>query len=279
MSVALTSVERINALKQGIEATTGETYADLTAGVQALKNGYGQGGGGGTEEIENIIDESGVLDSTDGTVTDKVEKLIDRAKDEKIWYEQFKNNGFATSSTYGLFNNYQGATLPRIDVSKFYTMAYFCGNAVNLERIDFYLNSGLATTFFNAFRQAYSLKYIKGVNTSKAQIVTSMFYNSTALEEIEEPLDFSSVSSINNQSSCFNGTNSLAEVRFVAESIKWSITIPSPVLSDESIQSIIDGLADLTGGTAQTLTLHATVKAKLTETQLATITGKNWSVA
>lgn len=41
------SVERINALKSGIEAKTGETYADLTAGVQALVDGYGQGGGGG----------------------------------------------------------------------------------------------------------------------------------------------------------------------------------------------------------------------------------------
>lgn len=44
MSISLESVERINALKNGIEAVTGESYEDLTAGVQALKNGYGQGG-------------------------------------------------------------------------------------------------------------------------------------------------------------------------------------------------------------------------------------------
>lgn len=40
------SVDRINALKSGIEAKTGETYTDLTDGVQALMDGYGQGGGG-----------------------------------------------------------------------------------------------------------------------------------------------------------------------------------------------------------------------------------------
>ncbi len=40
------SVDRINALKSGIESKTGETYTDLTAGVQALVDGYGQGGGG-----------------------------------------------------------------------------------------------------------------------------------------------------------------------------------------------------------------------------------------
>lgn len=40
------SVDRINALKSGIESKTGETYTDLTAGVQALVDGFGQGGGG-----------------------------------------------------------------------------------------------------------------------------------------------------------------------------------------------------------------------------------------
>lgn len=35
---------------------------------------------GGTEEIENLIDQSGVLDSTDETVTvtEKVEQLVDK---------------------------------------------------------------------------------------------------------------------------------------------------------------------------------------------------------
>lgn len=44
MSITLESIERINALKNGIEAVTGESYEDLTSGVQALKNGYGQSG-------------------------------------------------------------------------------------------------------------------------------------------------------------------------------------------------------------------------------------------
>lgn len=40
------SVDRINTLKSGIESRTGETYADLTEGVQALMDGFGQGDGG-----------------------------------------------------------------------------------------------------------------------------------------------------------------------------------------------------------------------------------------
>lgn len=46
MSVELESAARLNALKQGIEAKTGETYPDLTGGVNALIAGFGQGGGG-----------------------------------------------------------------------------------------------------------------------------------------------------------------------------------------------------------------------------------------
>lgn len=52
----------------------------------------------------------------------------------------------------------------------------------------------------------------------------------------------------------------------------------SSLLSDESIQSVINALKDLTGATAQTLTLHATVGAKLTDAQKATITAKNWTL-
>ena len=72
----------------------------------------------------------------------------------------------------------------------------------------------------------------------------------------------------------------LESFRVVPKTIKVSFSVNRCYAIDaDTIQSIIDGLFDLTGGTAQTLTLHAEVKAKLTETQLATITGKNWTIA
>lgn len=52
----------------------------------------------------------------------------------------------------------------------------------------------------------------------------------------------------------------------------------SSALDDETVQSIIDALADLTGSTAQTLTLHPTVGAKLTQTQKDAIAAKNWTL-
>ena len=52
----------------------------------------------------------------------------------------------------------------------------------------------------------------------------------------------------------------------------------SDLLSDASVQSVIDHLKDLTGATAQTITFHADVGAKLTDAQKATITAKSWTL-
>jgi hypothetical protein len=98
------------------------------------------------------------------------------------------------------------------------------------------------------------------------------------LKRIEgQPFNFSGVTGFSGFS---NYANKVEYFRVVPNTIKVSFDIKHwSKLDDETIQSVIDGLADLTGGTAQTLTLHADVKAKLTEAQLATITGKNWTVA
>ena len=103
------------------------------------------------------------------------------------------------------------------------------------------------------------------------------FQNRTDLQTIIGEIDLTGCT---NCSNAFYNCFALENVAFVQGSISKSISFSnSSLLSDAAIQSIIDGLADLTDGTAQVLTLHATTKAKLTETQLATITQKNWSVA
>ena len=104
------------------------------------------------------------------------------------------------------------------------------------------------------------------------------FMDSTRLKYIRGVIDLSNVVSTANTNNMFRYDGMLEEVRFKPLSIKIDLKIPSSVLSADSIQSIADGLADLTGQTAQTLTLHATVGAKLTDAQKATITAKNWTL-
>lgn len=233
--------------------------------------------GGGTEEIENIIDQSGVLDSTDGTATEKVEQVVDLAQWEQVWYEASER----MVSAQALFKTYQGKTLPRTNLISATSLNDFMSNNDSIadsdckvEYIDYYLDTKKCGSFSGCFRNCYNLKWLVGINTSNATNVSGMFLMCSALETIQRPLDFSKVTNTN---AMFNGANAIKNISFVENSIKKSITIWSPVLSDESIQSIIDGLA--TVETAQTLTLHADVKAKLTQTQLDTITNKNWNLA
>ena len=107
--------------------------------------------------------------------------------------------------------------------------------------------------------------------------VQGTFSTCSNLIEIKGVIDFSKVASLLN---VFTVCAKLKEVTFLKNNLYKDIQFAqSPLLSDRSIQSIIDGLADLTGGTAQTITLHADVKAKLTESQISQITSKNWTLS
>lgn len=99
------------------------------------------------------------------------------------------------------------------------------------------------------------------------------FYGLTVLDGT--PLDCSSATS-----DIYVNAVELEEVRFAPGGIKRCLRCnASPYLSDASIQSIIDGLADLTGSAAMTLYLHADVGAKLTDAQKSAISAKNWTLA
>ena len=108
-----------------------------------------------------------------------------------------------------------------------------------------------STRFYNVFNYSRSLKTIDKIISAETTPFDRSFQGLGALEEIR-----------------FEGTiNSLLEIH------------ESPLLSNESVQSIIDHLKDLTGATAKTLTFHADVKAKMTQAQKDAISAKNWTLA
>ena len=107
-----------------------------------------------------------------------------------------------------------------------------------------------ATRFYYVFNYSRNLKTIDKVISAETTPYNSSFYDLRALEEIR-----------------FEGTIGVA----------LDIAL-SPLLSNASVQSIIDALKDLTGATAQTLTFHATVGAKLTQEQKDAVSAKNWTL-
>ena len=96
-----------------------------------------------------------------------------------------------------------------------------------------------------------------------------------ALEIVDGlPLDFSSNT---NAITAFSRCYALTEFRVVPNTINKNFNIiHSNLLSTETIQSIIDGLADLNDSDIQTLSLHSTVLDRLTDEQYEQIFAKNW---
>lgn len=219
------------------------------------------------DEIGKLIDDSGVLNSTSGTTTAKVEQLIDLSKEEKMWIALTESKNKANY----FFSGITAPKLPKTNFINATDFTSFCDSA-NIQEIDYYINSCKGTGFVNAFYLCKA-KTIKGINLESATGVNNMF-RSALVETIEEPLNFSKVTSFGTP---FWQCSTIINISFVKESIHYSFPIAhTSKLSAESIQSIIDGLA--TVDTTQTLTLHSSVVDKLTDEQLEIIANKNWTV-
>lgn len=248
------------------------------------------------ELIETLIDNSGALDSTEGTATEKVEKLIDKAEELGFFMliinanQLFqKAHSFPTKAIVNLPNAINAReTFANWIMSPIPVVEEITVNAPNITEADrtFWQSWGVEKIILNlsdkcqkltiTFTYARDVKEI--VLNFPTQNITSYsqtFSLCSALEKIVGVLDFSSTTNVNMM---FNGCPNLKDVTFEPNTLSISISLAqSSKLTSESIQSVIDGLATVT--TAQTLTLHADVKARLTQTQLDTISGKNWNLA
>lgn len=108
----------------------------------------------------------------------------------------------------------------------------------------------------------------------KPSACSCMFDGCSSLKEVRL-LNFDKITVANYQNYIFRNCKALVEVRFVATTIHWSISFAdSPLLSTESVQSIIDGLATVT--TAQTITFNKAVA--LSDEQKQIINEKGWTL-
>lgn len=123
-------------------------------------------------------------------------------------------------------------------------------------------------------------KFTLEMDTSRVKNFSQAFshiQNTTDGVEIVGELDFTSATNVDN---AFQASTGVKEIRLKKGTLSISISLQyCGKLSADSIQSIIDGLSNLTGGTAQTLTFHKDIEAKLSDEQKAQITSKNWNLA
>lgn len=276
MSVTPETLNKINSLKQGIEAATGETYTDLTAGVQALKNGYGQGGEAKEEQEKTVeITENGTTE---------------------VVADEGKTMSKVTVNTNVAFEGDVGK--PFIDSSKIANFSYLCDNnskfmEEDLKNLD--VSNGI--DFANMFRSS-AFKIIPPLNTVNGTNFNYMFYSCNAIEiqsinlsktqYAESMFKYCSRLETINIVGTTDGIKSSIALEFPSSTKLKNITIPqgwknslylhySSVITVESLHGMIENLADLTGQTAKTFQIGATNLAKIDEAHINMLKAKNWN--
>ena len=227
-------------------AATGGDAATVTDAVDTLIAGFGQGGGGGNDLSAYLTSMQWSFSGADFTDNPDINISLKRA---------VTNIRSAFEGTTGVETITLSCPESDSGVNVTSTFAGCPARVIDLSRFPIKIGGG----------------------------ATNMFAGTRNLTEIKGELDFSLCTGTANMFR--DGGASiiqLREIRFKQGTINTldnSYLWQANLLSDASIQSIIDGLADLTGSTAQTLRLHADVGAKLTDAQKAAASAKNWTLA
>jgi hypothetical protein len=245
MAVQLESAERLAALRDKADAVTGESSATLAGAVDALIAGFGAGGGGTGENWLDYV--SGMQSMFNGAA---LPEIVDITVGSKL--PSF------TGGAASAFSSTTGVKQLKWDIG--------CNTT----------GFSMDSCFRTCSAEILELPFLE---TTPITTFNRCFQNMPNLREIRTPINASGKPSFNNCFNVYGGAPNIELIMFVPGTIMASISFGyCEKLNDTSIQSIVDGLADLTGGTAQTLTLHATTGAKLTDAQKTAISAKNWTV-
>ena len=212
----------------------------------------------------------------------------------KVVFKDFDTSAVTNMS----YMFYYCRNLTTLDLSNFNTSAVTnmssmftsCRNLTTIDLSNF--NTSAVTNMSSMFDLCSNLSTLdlSNFNTSSVTDMSYMFSNCGNLTTID--LSNFNTSAVTNMDSMFDGcsnlstiigTHTLEEVQAgtikAMKGTKVGISLSgSPNLERASILALFYGLADLTGNTAQTVTLHATAKARLTAEDIKIATDKNWNV-
>ena len=221
-------------------------------------------------EIKSILFNDGNVDSPNVqnyTISGKPISYICSQSTLKVVFKDFD-----TSSVTDMSSMFYGCNFSTLDLSSFDTSA-----VTNMNEM-FKHCDRLTTLDLSSF------------DTSAVNFMAGMFDNCDRLTTLD--LSSFDTSSVTNMSSMFYNCNNLTTIignHTIEEvhagtvkamrGLKISISFSySPNLERASILALFYGLADLTGNTKQTISLHATAKARLTAEDIKIATDKNWDV-
>ena len=192
------------------------------------------------------------------------------------WYDYFTNISFA------------GATFPAgtdvvIDLPRWNGSIVSFNGAKGMRSIKIktpFLEGAMTAANYFAYTNTYTGEdVLETIDLSETRTIFTSIQNFVpwrkSLVSIIGEIELSNVTSTSN---AFSGCYELKDIRFVKNCINRGVSFSySSKLSPESVQSIIDGLVDLTGKDALTITFHSDVL--VTTEQREQALAKNWNIA
>ena len=193
----------------------------------------------------------------------------------------FKNLNRIDSSAFISCTSMQEITLPNTVITG--SNVFRACTSLREVNTPFGLRLSTPQDMFNSCSSLSSLD-VSGWDVSACTNMSNMFGNCSSLSSLD--VSGWDVSACTNASNMFYYTTYLSTILGGSQDkpsalrgAKVALSVSQSPLDKASLLAIINGLADLTGKTQQTLTLGATNKAKLTADEIATATNKNWKIA
>ena len=251
--------------------------------------------------IERIAKLSKIVEKVDNSMKLQEQSIENGKIYDSVMYNfvssQFQNFTYLYYTENGeiksiLFNdgNVYNPNVPNYTISG-KPVSYRCYNGT-LKVVFKDFDTSAVTNMSNMFIYCEKITTIdlSNFDTSSVTNMSSMFNGCRNITTLD--LSNFNTSAVTNMSSMFGncrnlttiiGTHTLEEVHAgtikAMRGLKVSISFSdSPNLERASILALFYGLADLTGQTANTVTLHATAKARLTAEDIKIATDKNWNV-
>lgn len=238
-------------------------------------------------QIQTLIDTANEKTGNNDTdLTSAVGSLVEGYGGEKSYYDTFWDsyqlNGDRETYSYSFSGDAWNTETfkPKYDLRPLYATGIFHSNKIvdlyeHLELLGISVDFSNCRNFQSAFNSAYTER-IGVVDTRGCVGSLNSTFSSCKVKWIEKLILHDKIS---NYSGCFTSCVDLESIIIegvIAATISFAW---SPLLNAQSVQNIIDCLKDLTGQTAQTLTVHKDVEARMSDEQKAQITSKNWILA
>lgn len=188
--------------------------------------------------------------------------------------------------------NLESVDVSKFDTSKMTSLDSVFINCHNLKIIDVKnWDTKMITNLRYTFKECQSVKIldVSRWDVSNVTIMDSLFYKCLELEMLDLTMwnvlnltDASYMFGICNKLLSLIGNRTIEDVLAnnicALNGLKVALSLNYTILDRASLRAVINGLADLTGQTTQTLTIGAKLIAKLTDEDIAIATNKNWTI-